>query len=229
MEIRPFEELEAQSRARYRARYAVASPEPIVINVDAVLQYTAPRRFEVGGIGLRAPPLSFLAGVRLLTAANALRDVLAAGEQAPPEFLDTTRDTAILLIGQSVRPVRLFRRLRGRWLRVFHAMASDELEQFLRFLLYVPDSSPPPVPSERQVTIDMMDVAKGVTRTWPAEVDPKTGLPRTWAAYIYGSRHLGRVRAREDLRMATVFRIAQGADKTEWQRYTEDERAAAGW
>lgn len=229
MQVGKFEELEAIARERYRERYAPESvPEPRVVNADAVIQYAPPRKFEVGGIGLRAPPLSFQNGVRLLVAANAIRDIRTADPPAPPEFFPAAREQAVGFIGQCVTPISPFRRFRGAWLRPFYLMEAEDLELFLRFLVYLPDNGPSGPPSDKPVTVDLIDQAKAITAKWPACADAN-GLPRLWADYIYGSRHLARARAREDLRMATMFRIAQGADKHEWKSFLADEQSAAGW
>src|SRR5688572_3837896 len=107
----------AAERERIRRQIAADAPSPKVINVDALVQFTAPRMFSWGGVGLRAPPLEFVSGVRLMVAANALRDLRLA--QAPPGFSQAAVVTAAALIRQTVVPLTRFRRLRWRWSGMF--------------------------------------------------------------------------------------------------------------
>jgi hypothetical protein len=74
MRIVPFEVLEEHAREEYRQRFANA-PEPKVLNARALAVYDSPRSFVWGGVGYWAPPLSYESGVRLMIAANALRDL----------------------------------------------------------------------------------------------------------------------------------------------------------
>lgn len=223
MQIRPFEELEAMARERYRKKYA-SVPEPKVINVDALVQFTAPREFTWGGVGLRAPPLGFVAGVRLMVAANAIRDLRLA--QAPPGFSQAAVVTAAALIRQTVVPLTRFRRLRWRWSGMFAHDEPEAVEGLLRWLLDVPDQAPNP-PATVQVTLDFMDAFVDFVREFPAWVGPD-GFPRSWAAYVYGCRNLHRSRAREDLRAAMAARAA-GADVKDFKQWNNELRSAAGW
>jgi len=230
MIIRPFEELEAMARARYKARYA-SVPEPKVINVDALVQFHAPRTFEWGGVGLRAPPLSFVAGVRLLVAANALRDLRTSN--APTGFIQAAVQTAAYLIRQNVFPIKRRHRLGWRFPRSFawwftrlFADDSEMVEGLLRWLLHVPDEAPSTPPTQ-QVTLDFMDSLAGFVREFPRWVGAD-GFPISWAAYVYGSRHMGRVHAREDVRHAMSVR-AGGADQKDYTKWNREVCQVAGW
>lgn len=215
-------------------------PEPKLVNLDAVIAFSppTPRRFVEGGIGFRAPPLSYPAGIRLLAVRAALRDLLKAGEAAPTQFVEAVRGTVIRLIARSIRP-GLLRRLRGGWLRVFRVMETEELEALLTYLIYVPDASLPPPEPKEPVTVDLMDALTAFVQSCPGwTVTPfrwrfwrprAPAIPVSWAAYIHGCRHLARLRAREDLRMTRAFRIAQGADETEFAKWKAEEIQYAGW
>lgn len=211
------------ARARYQARYA-SVPEPKVINIDALVQFHAPRTFEWGGIGLRAPPLSFVAGVRLLVAANALRDLRTA--KAPAPFQHAAVQTSALLLRQYVTPTTRLRRIGWRFSSWFTHDDPELIEGLLRWLLHVPDESPV-VPPQGKVTLDFMDSFVGFVREFPKWVGAD-GMPMSWVAYVYGCRHLGRVYAREDLRHALAVR-AGGADKKDYEKWNNEVRPAAGW
>jgi hypothetical protein len=110
---------------------------------------------------------------------------------------------------------------------VFHALPTEKLEHFLRFLLHVPDESGFP-PSTKPGTLDLMDAVVGVIHGFPSWVG-KDGLPRLWAHYVYGSRHLARERAREALVMGDAMRMAFGAEKNDYKKWLADHTAVAGW
>jgi hypothetical protein len=73
-----------------------------------------------------------------------------------------------------------------------------------------------------------MDAVVGVVQKFPAWVG-EDGLPRLWAHYVYGSRHLARERAREALVMGDAMRMAFGAEKNDYKKWLADHTAAAGW
>jgi hypothetical protein len=214
----------AAEREKLLREYVANLPEPKIINLEALVQFTAPvREFQVGGIGLRAPPLLFELGVRLMVAVNALK---ACREKRPSEVPAVAR-TAVSLIRKAVRPT-LLRRLRGGWVKTLHQLPSEDVETLLRYLLYVPDESVFPPPT-KPGTPDFIASALEVVREFPAWVDHDTGLPRLWSHYVYGSRHLSRVRARQMLLLATAARVGPNADKKEWARFEREESAIAGW
>jgi hypothetical protein len=235
MRVRPFEELEDIARKRYQAAFAGA-PEAKILNVEALVEFTVPRcqvrKFVEGGIAFRAPPLSFALGVEVLVHANALKGLLE--KHAPPEFVTVAHDQAIRLLPTILSPVSRFRRLRGGWLSVFHALPTDKLEHFLRYLLHVPDESGFP-PSTKPGTLDLMDAVVGVIHGFPGWVDTGglfrrgTGLPRLWAHSVYGSRYLARERARGALVLGDAMRMAFGAEKNDYKKWLADHTAVAGW
>jgi hypothetical protein len=220
--IRPFEELEAMSRERYQAHIA-SLPEPKVINIDALVAFSEPIEFTWGGVQLRAPPLPFRAGIRMFVAANALRDFRMA--DAPTEFVDDTARTAVSLILRHVRPTSRLRRL-TRWGRSVMKAPVVEVEGFLRFLLHVEDDSSFPAPKTRP-TVDFMANLCDFAREFPGWLGTD-GLPRSWAAYIYGSRHMARARAREDLRRGLAMRAAR-SDEAGYKEFNRELEPVAGW
>lgn len=236
MQIRPFEELEAMARARYQARYA-SVPEPTVINVDALVQFHAPRTFEWGGVGLRAPPLSFVNGVRLLVAANALRDLRQA--KAPPPFLQAAVQTAALLLRQSVTPLKTRKRLGWRFSRCFRDDDPEMIEGFLRWLLHVPDDAPS-IPPNGKVTWNLVGSVMQFAGKRPALVftdrwrfpwnrkKEPVGFPVSWAAYIHGMREINRENAQDILRSAMAVR-AGGAEQKDYKSFNAELSEAAGW
>lgn len=232
MQIRyTFSELEKAAARRYE-QWIASLPEPKVVNVEALVAFTVPRRFDMGGVGLRAPPLPFLAGIRLFVAANALRDL--RGASARPAVMQDALRTTVRLILQQLHPTSRFRRLTG-WRRSFFVAPPEEIEGIARWLLHVPDDSTIP-PPKGQVTVDFMGNLCDFVREWPAWV-ARPGpwwrrgpvpLPVSWAAYVYGSRHLSRARAREDLRRAFAVRFA-GADEKHYKAFNAELRQVAGW
>jgi hypothetical protein len=117
--------------------------------------------------------------------------------------------------------------MRGGWLAVFQALPTEKLEHFFRYLLHVPDESGFPPPT-KPGTLDLMDAVVGVVQKFPAWVG-EDGLPRLWAHYVYGSRHLARERAREALVMGDAMRMAFGAEKNDYKKWLADHTAVAGW
>ena len=220
----PPEEVDRLAREQYAERFK-AVPEPVVLNVEELITLDAPRDFSWGGVGYRAPPLSFGVGLRLLVAANALRDLRTA--DAP----DSERRTAVRMATRILRPVLeplgvLSKVLDWRLPCPFLRSDPTEMEGLLRWLLFAPDQSPV-VPPTGRVTIDLIDGLASFVREFPAWVGPD-GYPMSWRHYVYGMRHLSRVAARVDLRTATATRMAQ-TDKEPWQEWITELREAAGW
>jgi hypothetical protein len=222
MQIRPFAELEAEAKQRYKEHFA-AVPPPKIVNLDTLIHFGHPRTFEFGGVGYRAPPLGFAAGYRIMVAANALRD-LREGDAPAPTRRSAARVAASLVV-PTLSPIwwRFGWRIRLR--RVLLANL-DAAEDLLWFLQYVPDDGAV-VPPSTQVTIDCMDGLADFVRSFPRWVGPD-GQPLTWSHYVYGMRHLGRARSREDLRHTSAVRMA-GADKKDYTPWHAELRAAAGW
>ncbi|HEX5949363.1 MAG TPA: hypothetical protein VFZ96_00005 [Actinomycetota bacterium] len=219
------EEVEQLAREEY-ARRVKDAPEPVVINVEPLVTLDAPRDFAWGGIGYRAPPLSFTTGLRLLVAANALRDLRMA--DAP----DEERRRAIRIATRDLRPAvfahgRLNRFLDWRLPCPFLRSEPTEFEGLLRWLLFAPDQSPL-LPSTGKVTVDLIDGLAAFVREFPAWVG-SDGYPLTWSRYLYGMRHLSRVSARIDLRTAAATRMAGVTNQRAWTDWASEMRAAAGW
>lgn len=226
MQIAPFAVLEAHARAEYARKYA-SVPQPRLVNVDTPLQFTAPRRFVCGGVGYRAPPLTYRQGLQLLITANALKDL--QDSKVPADMLEAARHRAALLIRSIVVPRRRLSRLFYRLTRnPFRGLGASTLEKLLRGLTAVPDEAPrTSVPSLNRVTVDFMDAAANFARELPAWCGAD-GLPRSWAHYLYGLRHLERARARIDLRSAVAARAAK-TDARNFREYLADEQNVAGW
>lgn len=225
MRITPYADLVAVARERYQARYAKV-PEPIPVNVDAVMVFTEPRRFECGGVGYRAPPLPFRAAVQLLVAANALRD-LRHSPVPVPAALEATRLVAAHLLRRAVVPAAWPLRLVWRFARrAFTDLSADQLEGLLRWLLDYPDASPLAPPTKPQ-RLDFMDGLAGFARAFPGWLGPD-GMPRSWAHYVYGSRHLARGHARFQVLTAIPHRVA-GAVQRDWELWVNEQLANAGW
>jgi len=218
---------QAKHEAEKRQQRIVASlPEPKVINLEALITFNAPRSFIWGGVGYRAPPLSFLAGVRLLVAANALRDLRTAN--APEQTQRAAARVAAFVVRANIVPLGPMRRLRWRLgRRPFRWDDPQELEGLCRWLHHVPDDSSAPPPPEKPGILDFADAFAGFVRAYPAWVGTD-GLPVSWAAYLYGVRHLTRAMAREDLRRAISARWA-GADSKGWSTYFGEQQRLAGW
>jgi hypothetical protein len=212
VQIVPFEELREASRQRYLEKVG-SVPEPKVINARALASLDAPRSFIWGGIGYWCPPLSYESGYRMLIAANALRDLRGRSD-------DTSRRVAITaarLIRRSVRSRRPWWRLT----RVFYRDPPEELEDLIRWMLYVEDESTV-VPSDRPVTVDLVDNRYAFEGHYKRR-------PTTWADYVHGLRHIGRAATRSDLRMAIAYRVGANADKRGWEDFDREARAMAGW
>ena len=212
----------AVERAKY-LRLLKEAPEPVVINIDAVLAIGQSREFAWGARKLRAPPLSYAQGIRLLVAANALRDL--RDKQAPPKVVQAALTLAATLIRQTVKPRHWWHGL--RWSRAFTQDDAESIEGLLRWLTDIPDQSAPPKPATRQVTVDLMDVLAEFARDFPAWVGAD-GFPRSWAHYLYGLRHMSRAVAREDLRHSAAARASQYETK-DYNEFAREMRQAAGW
>lgn len=218
MRITPFAVLEAHAREEYRKRFANA-PEPRVINARVAATLDAPRSFVWGGIGYWAPPLSYEGGLRLLIAAHALADLRRKGASALP--LQAAALKAARLIRQNLHPVRLWRRPWWPLSRAFYSSGSEELEALCRWLIHVPDDSPV-VPSDRRVTVDLLDQRYAFELAYGRE-------PQSWADYVLGMRAVGRRDSRTDLRLAVSVRVGVNADKKNWGDFEREMRQMAGW
>lgn len=205
-----------------RLRLVKDAPEPVVINLDAVLTIGQSREVQWGAIKLHAPPLSFVLGARLYVSANALRDLRE--KKAPPQSIKAAQHVVAALLRQAVKPARSIDRLRCWWC-VFLKDTPEELESLIHWLLHVPDEAGY-VPPKQKVTIDFMDNVMTFAKAFPSCM--KDGWPLSWAHYQYGMRHLGRAWAREELRTASATRMAQTEVK-DFKPYVIETRAAAGW
>jgi hypothetical protein len=211
MRITPFTVLEEHARKEYRRRFA-GVPEPRVINARALASLDAPRSFVWGGIGYWCPPLSYESGRRLLIVANALRDLRGRNDAARRVAI-----TAARLIRSNIRS----RRPLWRLTRAFYRDTPEEIENVIRWLLYVEDESTM-VPSDRPVTVDLVDNLYAFEGHYKRR-------PTTWADYVYGLRHIGRAATRTDLRQAIAYRVGANADKRAWEDFDREARAMAGW
>jgi hypothetical protein len=204
-------ELEQFAREQYAAHFgAREAAAPKFVNAAAVAEVNAPRSFVWGGLGYWAPPLSYEAGVRLMAAAHALRDLRTAG------VVDLRRARKAAGIVRAAVS-RRWRRTRSAPPAFGHTPA--DIEALAVWLLHVPDDAPAP-PASGPVTVDMMDNRMAFRRAFGA-------YPATWAEYVYGMRHLSRDVARTDLRGAVSGRMA-GADKKAWSEWVREVRTEAG-
>jgi hypothetical protein len=205
-----------------RLRLVKDAPEPVVINLDAVLTIGQSREVQWGAIKLHAPPLDFKMGARLYVSAHALHDLRE--REAPTESIKAAQFVVAALLRQAVKPARGRDRLRC-WHCVFLKDSPEELEQLIHWLLHVPDEAGY-VPPKQQVTIDFMDNVATFAKAFPGWM--KDGWPMSWAHYQYGMRHLGRAWAREELRTASATRMAQ-TQVEDFKPYVLETKAAAGW
>ena len=220
----PHAEVEQLAKAQYRQKFEQA-PAPTVINVEPLVALHAPRAFQWDGIGYRVPPVSYPAGVRCLVAANAIHERRVAC--VSPAVMRPVLRTAARVIRGVIRPASAF-------VAIVHALRRcpfthgdpAAVEGLLRWLIDAPDQSPVIIPTEA-VTVDLVDGLASFTRAFPAWIGAD-GWPLSYAHYLYGTRHLGRLAAREDLRQATATRMA-GADKDGWKPWADELRSAAGW
>lgn len=220
----PHATLEAAAREAYARRYANV-PAPSYANIPALLGMNQPITFAWGKVGYAGPPLSFVSGVRLMVAANALRELRTKG--APMALRRDAARVAGALLERVVRPTsgafwrRWWRRRRG-----FRHDPPEEVEALCTWLIDVADevTNPPP---ERAITIDLMDTLADFARQFPAWCDD-SGMPRTWAHYLYGQRHAARVAHRQDLRAAIAARAAQ-ADPKGFKLFERTMTNFAGW
>lgn len=223
MQIRPLEELKAEARAAY-AKQVAAVPRPVVVNVEAVITLQAPRTFEVGGVGYRAPPLSYPAGQRVQAAAHALHDLRL--DRASDATRRAAARVAVSVVLPLLAPVP---RWRFGWRRAFRAAFLADLdlaEDLLWWLVSLPDQGAVVLPT-RQVTVDTMDTLVDFTREMPSWVGAD-GWPLSWAHFGYGVRHLSRARARSDLRMGDAVRMAS-TDQKAYRKWHAEAAAVAGW
>lgn len=217
----PREELDRRER-EFHAAKTPPPPKPNVINVDAVLVFGQARVFEFGGVGYRAPPLTYPQGIRLLVAAHALEDLIE--QKAGARVVQQAARVAALSLRGVVSPVRRWRYLTA-WRRPFLQAPVDELLGLLRWLVMVPDAASYQPPTKKE-THDYVDALFAFARAYPALM--RDGHPLSWAHYLYGNRHLGRAQVREDLRASSAARVSQ-AEQKEYRRYAAEMRAAAGW
>ncbi len=216
----PHEELVRRVDEEAR-KHLARIPEPTVVNADALATMLSHRGFQLGRVGYRVPPVRYRHGVRLLIAANTLRD-LRKGDAQGAQVAEAT-DRAIEWLRPVLRPRFVFGRLRLEPLR---ALSMEELEGLIRWVLHVPDGAPALAPTG-PITVDWCDEWAGVVRAFPALVG-RDGLPRYWGQFIYAARHLGRARNREDVRLVTSLRVAQYEAK-DFRAWLVQARAAAGW
>ena len=214
-------EIEAAVR-KERVRLLKDVPEPVIINLDAVLTIGQSRELQWGAIKLHAPPLSFPLGARLFVSANALRELRE--KEAPPQSIKAAQSVVAALLRQAVKPARKIDHLRC-WSCVFLKDSAEDIEGLCRWLLSVPDGAGYPMP-DKQITIDFMDNVAGFAKAFPAWM--RDGWPMSWAHYQYGMRHLSRAWAREELRMAAASRMAQTEAK-DFKPYVTETQRAAGW
>jgi len=213
----------AASAAQFHAARFKDVPEPVVINLDAVLTIGQTREFQWGAIKLHAPPLSFPLGARLMVAANALRDLRE--HKAPPTSLKHAQSVAAAYIRQAVAPATFAGRLRC-WSCLFVKDDPETVEGLMRWLLMVPDQAQYQ-PPDRKLTVDFMDAISAFATAFPAWMGAD-GWPLSWAHYQYGTRHLGRAAARAELRQAVAAR-AGGAEAKGFKQYVAEQQQAAGW
>ena len=212
----------AEAIRKERVRLLKESPEPVIINLDAVLTIGQSREFQWGAIKLHAPPLPFPLGARLFVAANALRDLRE--NQASDLSIKAAQSVVAALLRKAVKPSRSLDRLRC-WSCAFTKDDPEAIEGLIRWLLMVPDEASY-TPPDRKVTIDFMDNVAAFGKAFPAWM--KDGWPMSWAHYQYGMRHLGRAWAREELRLASANRMAQ-AEQKHFKPYVAETQQAAGW
>lgn len=207
---------------RERIRLVKQAPEPLVINIPVVLGFDQPREFQWGGVGLRAPPLSYRLGLRLMVAANALRELRT--QKAPASQVAGVLRSTSSLLREAVHPIKCRHWL--TWRRAFRRDDPEAVEGLCCWLVDVLDEAAPPPPPKETVTVDLVDRLAEFCRVFPAWVT--NGVPRSWAHYQFGLRHLARQAAREDLRNAIATRAGQ-ADPKGFKEYSAEVRAAAGW
>jgi hypothetical protein len=207
---------------RERVRLVKQAPDPVVINIDAVLTVGQSREFQWGAIKLHAPPLSFNLGARLLVASEAIKELQK--KNAPPQAIKAAQSLAVALLRQAVKPSRRIDTLRC-WYCVLAEDSPEETVSLIDWLLYVPDDAEYP-PITKKIMVDFMDAVAAFVKAFPAWT--KDGWPISWAHYTYGHRHMGRAAARDELRQAIASRAGQ-ADMKGWREYARDQQEAAGW
>lgn len=227
MKVTPHAKLEEYAREEYRRHFA-SIPEPVPVNIEAVVAFNKPRVIPWGALRYRMRPLSYAQGFNLQVAANAIRTRRLAGESTEDQ-----RRAALRLIRPLLHPTNPLRRFK----RVPYFAAPDfAIERLIGAMIYVPDDGAVAPPS-RPMRVDLMDEMATFAHQLPAWCEPayrwlfrnpRAGQPLSWAHYVYGSRHLSRDLARADLRMAVAMRMAQ-ADKDGWKLYETEQRSAANW
>lgn len=225
LRIVPPEEIDRIAREAYARRFKDV-PEPVVLNVEPLLALDAPRDFSWGGVGYRAPPVSYRTGVRLLVCANHLRELRQ--KKAGPGKVRPAIRTAAWTIRLAVCPSGLRSRVLDRILPCPFASTVDpiDIEALCRWLIAAPDQSAF-IPATEKTTVDVIDALASFAREFPAWVNAD-GWPISYRHYLYGTRHLGRLGARTDLKHATAVRMAN-TQRDDWKAYAEELRAAAGW
>lgn len=227
MQIVPFETLEAHARQAYRTAMR-NQPTVKVVNAEAVVELLTPRVLELGGVSYRAPPVPFEVGLRLHIATLAFDD----RRQAPEATLRATHDTVARFFASTLEPVSRWRApWHRRHLRRFLlATLPSEMLLLARWVLDLADDHPLPPATGRGVRRhDFLDHLVQCAAACPALMDPSTGLPRTWQAYLAVARYLARQRAREDLRLALAVRHGVNANAKQFTHYAHDEGSLAGW
>lgn len=213
MKAIPLEVIQQRARDDQAKRFSAAPPKVRNAQALVALGEFRPRRFR--GMGYRVPPLSFSAGARLLVVSQML---------LRPSDHEGAVQAARKVMGD------LYRRQRfGAWRRPrrnpFRDATAHEIAAEIDFLLDIPDETP--ATGDAGGTIDLMDGLLEFSRLFPAFIGPD-GLPVSWAHYQYGLRHIGRVKAREQLEMASATRVAQ-ADKKSFQEWYRELRTVSGW
>lgn len=219
--LTPHEELVRRIRVDAEKRIA-RIPAPVILNIDALVGFLQPREFTLGGVGYRAPPLRYRDGVRLQVVANTLKGLRDAG--ATVEQRRVPLAVAAALLRPLLSPIARWRRA---WFHRVFTLSVDEMTDLLWRMLDVPDQSPV-MPPTGPVTMDWIDELVGFARAFPPTWLDEDGMPRYWAQYLYGVRHLGRARHREDLRLAQATRAAQFV-QADFDKWVTEYRAAAGW
>lgn len=215
MKTVPFDELERFARERYAQKMA-SIPEPKVINARPLATLDAPRSFIWGGVGYWAPPLSYESGIRLMIAANALRDLRKGG--GPQPAMDAAKFKAARMLRAALRCRRPLWRW---WSRAFFSDPAEHVEGVIRWLLEVEDEAPV-IPTDQPVTVDLIDNLYTFQEVYRRR-------PYSWRDYVYGMRHIGRSASRADLREAVNARMGVNSDEKGWTKFEREMRAHAGW
>jgi hypothetical protein len=94
----------------------------------------------------------------------------------------------------------------------------------------VPDDlpRPAPLPGGPQLPVDFVDLELQFAASFPGLLDGR-GKPLSWRHFIYGLDTLGRLTARESIRLAGAFGIAQTPDPKAAAEWYREQKQAAGW